>query len=385
MSRIVLAGAFGQRNPGDDALLASFARALSGHEIVATSSAATTTVPGCELVAPGDATAVMRQVRAADAVVFAGGTIFKELRSATGRSPSDLLGRALAMGFGTRALGKPLALVGVGAAPLRLGRSRMLARQLVRQANLLVLRDEESADVLADAGAPAPFRIGADAAWPLLDDAPKGGVDVDRDPCDEVVVALSHDAGDRDLADALAAMLVPVLAAGLPVTLQPWQVGRVGQRDDIDLARAVNARLGGTARLDVPPADLPEARERFAGARLVVAQRFHALVAAASAGVPAIAYAHEPKLVGLARRLRQPSLTPGEDPARLGAAILDAARMAQAPSAAAVRSQVAAADEGFRLLRLVLDGGRNPDADTIGSLPLRPDRWIASTTRGAPA
>jgi polysaccharide pyruvyl transferase WcaK-like protein len=371
MSRLVLAGAFGQRNPGDDALLESFAHALAGHEIIATSSAPLSTFPGVELVASSDPTAVMRRVRAADAVVFAGGTIFKELRPGTGRSSADLLARALAMGFGTRALGKPLALVGVGAAPLRRGRSRMLARRLVHQANLLVLRDEESADVLVDAGAPAPFRIGADAAWPLLD----RNLDADPGARDEVIVALSHDAGDRELADDLAAMLVPVLAAGLPVSLQPWQVGRVGRRDDIDLARAVNARLGGTARLEVPPADLLEARERFAGARLVVAQRFHALVAAASAGVPAIAYAHEPKLAGLARRLAQPTLTPSEDPARLGAAILAAAQAAQPPSAAAVRAQYAAAEEGFRLLRLVLDRGRNPDADTIGSLPLRPVAW----------
>jgi hypothetical protein len=92
--------------------------------------------------------------------------------------------------------------------------------------------------------------------------------------------------------------------------------------------------------------------------------------------VPAIAYAHEPKLAGLARRLAQPTLTPGEDPARLGAAILEAAGAGRPPSAAAVRAQYAAAEEGFRLLRLVLDGGRNPDADTIGSLPLRPENWI---------
>jgi polysaccharide pyruvyl transferase WcaK-like protein len=371
MSRIVLAGAFGQRNPGDDALLAAFAGALPGHELVVTTSAPDALPAGCVAVAGSDPTAVMRRVRGADAVVFGGGTIFKELRPASGRQPVDLLARALAMGFGTRALGKPLALVGVGAAPLRRGRSRMLARRLVHQANLLVLRDEESADVLVEAGAPAPFRIGADAAWPLLDRP----LDTHPESTDEVIVALSHDAGDRELADELAAMLVPVLAGGLPVSLQPWQVGRVGRRDDIDLARAVNARLGGTARLEVPPADLLEARERFAAARLVVAMRFHALVAAASAGVPAIAYAHEPKLAGLARRLAQPALVPGEDPARLGAEILAAAHTAAPPSPAAVRAQLAAADEGFRLLRLVVDGGRNPDADTIGSLPLRPMAW----------
>ncbi|MBX5441844.1 MAG: polysaccharide pyruvyl transferase family protein, partial [Solirubrobacteraceae bacterium] len=319
MSRIVLAGAFGQRNPGDDALLDAFLRALDGHEVVATSAGPAPA--GCEAVAPGDPAAVMRRVRAADAVVLAGGTVFKELRPATGRPPLDLLARALALGFGTRALGKPLALVGVGAAPLRTRRGRLLARRLVGQASLLVLRDEESAQVLADAGAPAPFRIGADAAWTVAaaGETPAGARG------GHVVVALSHDAGDDGLADELAATLVPVLAAGREVVLQPWQVGRVGRRDDIDLARAVNARLGGTARIAVPPADLGEARAVLAEAGLVVAQRFHALVAAGAAGAPAVAYAHEPKLAGLARRLGQPALAPGADPGRLGAAIVAAA------------------------------------------------------------
>jgi len=373
MSRIVLAGAFGQRNPGDDALLDAFLDALDGHEVVATSAGPPPADGRCEVVAPGDPAAVMRRVRAADAVVFAGGTIFKELRPATGRPPLDLLARALAMGFGTRALGKPLALVGVGAAPLPSRRGRLLARRLVSQASLLVLRDEESAQVLVDAGAPAPFRIGADAAWTIVD----AGAAPSAERGDHVVVALSHDAGDAGLADELAATLVPVLAAGREVVLQPWQVGRVGRRDDIDLARAVNARLGGTARIDVPPADLGEARAVLAEAGLVVAQRFHALVAATAVGTPAIAYAHEPKLAGLARRLGQPTLAPGVDPGRLGAEIVAAADAARPPRAAAVRAEVAAAEEGFRLLRLVLAGGRTPEADAIGSLPLRPAEWEA--------
>jgi len=139
----------------------------------------------------------------------------------------------------------------------------------------------------------------------------------------------------------------------------------------------VNARLGSTARIDVPPADLGEARASMAEAGLVVAQRFHALVAAAAAGVPAIAYAPEPKLTGLARRLGQPALVPGDDPARLGAQIVAAAAAGRPARPAAVRAQVAAAEEGFRLLRLVLAGGRTDEADAIGSLPLRPAEWDA--------
>lgn len=375
MSRVVLAGAFGQRNPGDDALLEAFRRALPGRELIVTAQSGGA-APGCEVVATSDPSTVVRRVRTADAVVLAGGTVFKTLRAATGRPPLDLLGRALALAFGTRALGKPLALVGVGAAPLAGRRARLLARRLVHQADLLVLRDEESADVLAAAGAPAPFRIGADPAWTVLDvDDAAPASDTERARRGTVVVALSHDAGDDALAGELAAALVPVLAHGFDVVLQPWQVGRIGARDDLDLAREVRARLGGVARLGVPPADLAEARASFADARLVVALRFHAMLTAGAAGVPAIAYAHEPKLAAAARRLAQPALRPGTEPARLGDQLVVAAEAAAPPSAAAVRGQVAAAEEGFRLLRLVLDGGRGEEADAIGSLPLKPAEW----------
>ena len=44
----------------------------------------------------------------------------------------------------------------------------MLARSIVRAADLLILRDEESAVHLAEFGAPTPVRVGADPAWTLL-------------------------------------------------------------------------------------------------------------------------------------------------------------------------------------------------------------------------
>jgi polysaccharide pyruvyl transferase WcaK-like protein len=372
MPTALLAGAFGQRNPGDDALLEAFTAALDGWEVCATSSGWPAGPAGAATVHSFERAAVARRVAAADAVVFAGGTVFKPLRPASRRAPLDLLSRAVALGMGAKALGKPLALVGVGAAPLRGRRARMLARRLVHQADLLVLRDDDSAALLAEAGAPVPFRVGSDAAWTLLETPP-----VERPPSPDgpVIVALSHDAGDGELAEWLTAALVPVLASGLEVVLQPWQIGRMGSRDDLDLAHELQARLGGAVSLSVPPRDLRLAREAFAGASVVVGLRFHALVAAASAGVPFVAYAHEPKLEGLARRMRQPALGADAAPESLGAAIIAAAR-AQAPAAgAAVRHEIAAAEEGFRLLRLLLNGGRPEDAETLGALPLEPAGW----------
>jgi polysaccharide pyruvyl transferase WcaK-like protein len=243
-------------------------------------------------------------------------------------------------------------------------------RRLIRSADLLVLRDEESASVLAGLGAPTPFRIGADPAWTLVEQQP----DL-REPGDRIIVALSTEAGDGELADELAAALVPLLAQGLQVALQPWQVGGPVRPDDLDMARALAARLGGTTDILLPPADLGEAIETFAEARLVVGLRFHALVAAAAAGRPFVAYAHEPKLAAAARRFGQPSVLPADGGDALAAVLLSAANNPAPPLLSAVRGEVARAEESMRLLRLVLSDGRAGEPESIGTLPLVPVEW----------
>ena len=109
--------------------------------------------------------------------------------------------------------------------------ARALARWLVRHADLLVLRDEESAAALTEAGAPTPFWIGADPAWSVhprrLDDrgdAPTG--------TPSVTVALSHHAGDARLCANLAEAIAQ-LSRDHEVRLQPWQIGPVG---DVEIA-----------------------------------------------------------------------------------------------------------------------------------------------------
>jgi polysaccharide pyruvyl transferase CsaB len=365
--RVFLAGAFGQGNPGDEALLAAFARGIGDHEAVAasTDAAATTAEHGIAAVNRDDMAAVAREIRRADAVVIAGGTIFKALHPACGRPPLSLLRRTAALAAVTRALRKPLALVGVGAAPLQGLAARSLARAIVHSANLLILRDEESAAHLAEVGAPTPFRVGSDAAWTLLPDPEPAAADGGP-----LVVALSHLAGDRRLAEQLAAGLEPIVAAGIPVRLDPWQ-----PEGDRELATEVAARVGGRAEIGAVPTDLRSARDDMTGARLVLAQRFHALVAAASAGVPALAVAHEPKLSGLARRLSLPAVAADAPPESFAGAVRSALDTAPAP-VEAVRGQRLAAEDGFRLLRVLLARGRSDEVIDIEGLALRPEEWL---------
>jgi polysaccharide pyruvyl transferase CsaB len=381
---VFLAGAFGQGNPGDEALLQAFSRALGHLDPVAATSDpdGTEATHGVTAVERDDVPRVGREIARADAVVVAGGTIFKTLHPASGRAPLSLLRRTAALAKLTRALRKPLALVGVGAAPVQGRAARRLTRSIVRSADLLILRDEESATHLAEAGAPTPIRVGADAAWtlvperaPVLSRTAGGGHATagSNGSGDEpgVVVALSHLAGGADLPERLAAGMAPVVNSGVPVRLDPWQPD-----GDAELAAEVATRLH-HPRVTVapPPRDLDEAQAGMGGARLVLAQRFHALVAAAGAGVPALAVAHEPKLEGLARRLEQPAVAADAPPSALADEVLRAVD-GEPAAAAAIERERASAEEAFRLLRVLLARGRSEEAADLGGLDLRPEEWL---------
>jgi polysaccharide pyruvyl transferase WcaK-like protein len=113
---------------------------------------------GWSLVPPVQGKLAARAARRVDAVAFVGGQPF------AGRTAST----SLALSLVARARRVRLALVGVGIGH-GLDRFRLgVARQMTRGADLLVLRDEESARILVEAGLPAPLRVGSDPAWAAL-------------------------------------------------------------------------------------------------------------------------------------------------------------------------------------------------------------------------
>lgn len=370
MPNAVLVGAFGQGNPGDEALCAVFRDALAGAgydaAVVSRDPRRTAAIHRCRAL-PATGRHVAAAVRRADLVVIGGGTIFKGLHTSTGRRRNGLLWSTAGLVAAARAWSTPVAMVGVGAADVHGAAARNLARWIVRTTDLLVLRDEESAAVLASAGVPPPFRVGADPAWTVLDEPPAS-----HGRSGDVVVAVSHLAvshlaGGSDLAARLAAALRP-LTTERRVTIQPWQIAG-GRAGDADLAAEIARRLDGRAEVVRAPADLAEARASYVGASLVVGMRFHALVAAAAAGARFLAIAHEPKLAGVARRMEQPAVPPNAPEAVLTRAVATALD-GPPPSPAAVRAEMARAEEGLALLRLLAGGGRIDEPSEVSGLTL---------------
>ena len=365
MSTVLLVGAFGQGNPGDEALCAAFCAALVDHDVVVASSDPVDTASrhGVRAI-PGGALPTARAAAAADLLVIAGGTIFKTLHPSTGRPPTALLRNAAALVAGARSRGTRVAMVGVGADDLRGRTARLLARWLVCHTDLLILRDEESAAVLAGAGAPTPFWIGADPAWVLAADP------VDAQPAGgrprTTTIALSHLAGDERMLANIAIAVRPSIGA-CPVQLQPWQVGARGR--DADVADRLGELLSSDVKLLDPPETLTAAAQSFRDAELVIGLRFHALVAAAMAGTRFLAIAHEPKLAGVARRLGQVAVPTHASADVLRAALEGALDHDPAP-AVAVAAEVEAAMRSLDLLRLLLDDGVSGTPPDVAGLPL---------------
>src|ERR1700722_12899948 len=375
MPRALLAGAFGQGNLGDEALLESFIQALPDWRIVATSpDAATRLLHDCDTVRPQRPGAIARELRRSDAVIVGGGTLFKTLHPMTRRRPMALLANASALVGAASLARRPVALVGVGAGGGETRAARQLSRSVVRHADLLILRDEDSATELSAAGVPGPFRVGAGPAWTLLNPSEEsGGTGADRVLVVPSGMAAGDEGSDGLLAD-LAAIVRALRRAGAEVRLQPWQSAPADPTDDVALTRRLARELGDPTEVLAPPCSLQSAVASMRGLGAVLTYRFHALVAAGAAAVPSVAVAHEHKLAALARPLGQRQVLPGAAPGAVAAAVLGALE-GSAPARWVVHEEVARAEAGFRLLRVFLGGGALEESDTLGTLPLVP--WVS--------
>ena len=319
--KVLVAGAFGQGNPGDESVLEAILRGLEGCDVSVTSgnvaSAPTPTSP-CRLLAADATSTVAAAALRADLVVVTA-TVFKTLHPSSRRHPLALLANTLTLGAATRLRGRPVAMTGVGAGRLDSRTARILARAVAGVSGPITMRDEESVSVLRALGVKRPLHVASDVTWSLMPEYAAGSPpDVARRP--EVVVALSHFAGGARVTTSIRDALRLLQQAGYSVAVQPWQMPQDGR-----MAAAVTQDLDAPVEVRDPPTGVVEAAAALRGAAVVLGLRFHSLVAAAAAGVPFVAVVHEAKLAGLARRLEQQSLPPAASGADLARACLQAA------------------------------------------------------------
>jgi polysaccharide pyruvyl transferase WcaK-like protein len=337
---------------GDEARSAAFRASLVGINV-----ANALALPSAGAV--GRMGSLLDAVEQSDAVVFAGGALL-HVGLARAEAYSGIAPAAALCAY-ARARGKIVAAVGVTVGLLPRGRDRALARSLVRHSSLLVLRDDESGRSLKAIGAPAPFRIGSDPCWMLVDKP-----NDERSRGNHIIAALDdHPVDVRGLAHALD----ECRREGFEVWLMPCRPRDSRRSGPIE--RIASWTHTGSHIAD-PVSDLSTLRLTCRGAAAVVTNSVASTVAAASAGSPVIPLEGEPGVDALARRLNA-NVAPSHRQS-LGHVIAAAARRPSI-SPALMRAEIAYAEEGFRLLRVLLLHGRTPEATELHGLPLGPIGW----------
>lgn len=289
-SPILVVGAYGYGNVGDEAILSGLLARLKGHSVtvVSRSPGDTSAMHGVPSIGIDQAVPALRKHRS---VVIGGGGLF-------GRDMGRI-GRLLpAFGLLAAALGKRVCVVGVDLDDHLSGSARVLVPLLMRAATSVHVRDRASAGVLEAYGVSA----GAEpdlSAWMRPQDAEAGretlrraGLDTERPIVGLALTAVNPTLADRVI-EATAATVdafPDVQFCFIPMSRHPW----VSTHDDRLVAERLRQLRPGVAVLDGPlPPDLVLATIGELSA--IVAMRYHAMLFAERAGVPLVPISYADK------------------------------------------------------------------------------------------
>ncbi len=321
MSHLLICGAAGYTNMGDDAILWGMltqlkavlpsrrVRVAGGPELESLLGHF-----GATAISYDDRAELGRSIEEADLVIVGGGGLLYDIgyeadlsRLLADRPDRQWLYEAARIVAAAAAAERPTMLYSVGAGPLATTSARQVAKFVCTQSRVATVRDQLSADLLADCG------------------VPRSRLHVSADPA-----IMVGPAEESDLAERLGLSERP--RPWIAVNLRPWGDAPERERCISTMAKAlrlIREDLGGTALLlpfqRLYDDDLPVLRELAASASdcrpvlvedspppaelvallsqcdLVIGMRMHALLLALSAGTPFAGLCYDPKVEEFAR------------------------------------------------------------------------------------
>ncbi|NEQ24665.1 MAG: polysaccharide pyruvyl transferase CsaB, partial [Microcoleus sp. SIO2G3] len=234
---------------------------------------------------------VLKAMRNSDFFIWGGGSLIQDVTSAA--SPlyyAGLMGLARQLGLKTIAWAQ-----GIG--PLKRELTRRVARQSFASCTAVSVRDQGSAELLADWT--IPFIIAPDPVW-ALDSSPVQGLwDL---PAPRVAVTLrSHPAlTPKRLANLTEALINFQKATQTCILLVPFQASQ-----DLSIAESIQSQLPGSNQI-FQIEDPKELKGLFRGVEMAIGMRYHSLIMAAAAECRCFALSYDPKVSQLMSDLDLP-------------------------------------------------------------------------------
>ncbi|MCS7056276.1 MAG: polysaccharide pyruvyl transferase family protein [Thermoflexales bacterium] len=333
---IVFLGTHGQHNIGDELLLETFLNQLGSHhhykvnsyDPLFTAAQLQSRFHAEVFHTVRDRSRLLRRLRTCDLVFFGGGSIIKELYASVGRNRYATLLMVLAIvTFARHIARKPIVMSNIGVGPLQTEQGRRFARYILRQVDVLSVRDCRSYETCLSLGLPsqrvqrvpdavfanapaqfAPLSREEVAGYPLPRPAACNGT---LQPPVRVALNLNYDIENpanwttllKNLEDGLRA-----LHASYPIEIHtlPMQSRFKAQHDAKVLAEFC-ARLPEIEVHQRLPTTHRQIAALIAGCDLLVAERLHALVIAAILGKPFVALTYDIKVCELIAGLEMTS------------------------------------------------------------------------------
>lgn len=285
----------GSTNLGDEMVFRSVAAKLRslGASVTAASldPAATARIHGVRAIGHTDLPGVVSAVASADRIVLGGGGLIQDETSHL-NLPYHLWRPAVGLSRGIAFAG-----IGLGAGPLRSRAAHLLTRSILGRAVDVTVRDAASRRLLAGLGVPSMLAADPAVSLPSVEGSGGEWVSVALRPPVSTGRWRPASAGiavDPAWAGRAAAALDDLSrATGLSIRLVAFQADRDGPLHD-----AVATRMSCDVTTVRP--DLDHVVSDVASGRLVVAQRYHAAVAAALGHLPVVLLGYSPKVRHLA-------------------------------------------------------------------------------------
>jgi polysaccharide pyruvyl transferase CsaB len=338
---IFLSGYYGYANAGDEAVLASIIEHLASEAPARISSLPVqdrhfTVTAGdvaqaqalhgphseragwkLSCIARQAPRALAQGIRSCDLFISGGGSLLQDVTSVR-----NIVYYTGLIRF-ARLARKPVMIYAQGVGPLRQSISRKLARAALQNASAITVRDEASRDLLAQIGVRREVQVTADPVW-ALPSLPTSAPNLQGQTGKTWMVSLrSWTEGGRGFGSALAQAARAQGARLQFLPMQPQHDGPLIRKYLQEHAGALGAPDGSEV-LDTQGRHPSEIVAMTAGAHVMIAMRLHALIFAASRGVPCVAVNYDPKVEALARIMGAPCLDDLNDPVALQKAIADA-------------------------------------------------------------
>ena len=317
--RIVFLGTHGQHNIGDELLLETFLIKLgranryfvNSYDPAFTEGQLRPRFDATVFHTANDRIPFLRHLLGCDLLFFGGGSIIKELYASVGRNPYSTLLMVLAtVSFTNLIARKPVVMSNIGVGPLRTPRGRRLAGMILRQVDLLSVRDRKSHQTCRDLGLPSdrvvlvpdavfanpPEAFGGLPERPL----PQGkGVRLALNLNYDIENPANWETFQQNLADTLKLLhrQTPLEIHGLSMQ------GKFKAQTDSKVLAEFRNRIPEIPVVLHDPVNHLEAAGVIRSCDLLVSERLHALVMAAILGVPSFALMYDVKVRELAGTL----------------------------------------------------------------------------------